>query len=99
MDSATLSEVTFHSSGITGSRDADKLETDLGALEGVRDIDANTDAHTVRVVYDAAIVDANAIRQVIEDDGFTIDRHEDEAPPSSASTAGYNVGIEPGPKI
>lgn len=73
MDSGTVEQVQFSSPNISGDDDASRLEGDLGALEGVRDVEVNVGAHTVTVRFDAAVVDDNLIRGTIEDDGYRIE--------------------------
>ncbi|GIV08239.1 MAG: hypothetical protein KatS3mg019_0330 [Fimbriimonadales bacterium] len=43
----------------------------LDDLEGVRQVEVDLPTKTVRVVYDAELVDADALRDLIEQAGFS----------------------------
>jgi copper chaperone CopZ len=67
---------------------ADDLESGLGSMEGVRDVEV--DGKTVSVTYDPTMIDENAIRTAIMDGG--------SAPLAGGGTAGNeggNTGEEP----
>jgi copper chaperone CopZ len=65
--------VVFTSSKIGGSGDVDTLEDNLSAREGVRDVNVNTDNHTVEVEFDPRVIDAQALRGEVEELGYGID--------------------------
>jgi copper chaperone CopZ len=73
MNEGIQERVTFKSSKISGGSDSDRLEGDLSAVEGVREVSVNNDAQSVEVQYDPTIVDANAIRAAVERAGYPID--------------------------
>src|SRR5690349_11955282 len=66
MEGETLEQVELRSDGISGDGDADRLETDIAAIDGVRDVEVDTDSHTVSVSYDPRQVSYPKIRQAVE---------------------------------
>jgi copper chaperone CopZ len=73
MNEGIQERVTFKSPKISGGSDTDRLESELSAVEGVRGVGVNNDAHSVEILYDPTIVDANAIRAAVERAGYPID--------------------------
>ena len=65
--------LSFTSSKIKGRDDSDRLEDGLSGLEGVRDVEVKTNAHTVEVVYDPTVISASALQSEVEQLGYTID--------------------------
>jgi copper chaperone CopZ len=72
MEGETLERVELRSDGISGDGDADRLETDLAAIDGVRDVEVNTDSHTVSVSYDPRQVSYPKIREAVEAAGYSV---------------------------
>lgn len=66
-------DVSLACSKITGSGDADAVETALGTLDGVRSVQADSDAHTVTVKYDPTIVNLNLIEERLDSAGYPVD--------------------------
>ena len=73
MNEGVQERIMFTSSKISGGNDSDRVEGDLSAVEGVRGVSVNNDEHSVEVLYDPTIVDANAIRAAVEQAGYPID--------------------------
>lgn len=73
----TLSQhLILSSDRISGDKDRQRLESDLGAIEGVRNVTVDTDRHTVDIEYDPTIVDEVRLRVVVEEAGY---RFSDQA--------------------
>lgn len=70
-------QVSFTSSKIRGDRDVSRLENGLSAIEGVRDVEVNADAHTVRIVFDPVVTSATKLQAEVESLGYAIDSQED----------------------
>lgn len=70
--------IVFTSSKIGGSGDVDTLEDNLSAREGVRDVNVNPDNHTVEVVFDPRVIDAQALRGEVEELGYGIDSSSEQ---------------------
>jgi copper chaperone CopZ len=88
MNEGLAERTTLKSSQISGGGDADRLESDLSALEGVRRVNVDPNAHAVTVEYDPTIVDDNAIRAAVEDAGYKIDSSGSELEAGS-ETGGF----------
>jgi copper chaperone CopZ len=73
VEGETVEHVVITSSKITGGGDRDRLETDLGSIPGVRDVNVDTDAHTVEVVFDPREVSVSNIKATLDQDGYSID--------------------------
>jgi copper chaperone CopZ len=73
MNSGTTEQLTFNSAKISGDGDADRLETQLSGVEGVRDVEVNTDDHSVAVSYDPTIVNAARLQALVESAGYPLD--------------------------
>ncbi len=72
MDGAMLERMTFRSPGVSGDRDVDRLETDLGAVDGVRNVLVDTSENAVTVEYDSTIVNATRLRAILEERGYSV---------------------------
>jgi copper chaperone CopZ len=72
MEGETLEQVELRSDKISGDGDADRLETDLAAIDGVRDVEVDTDNHTVSVSYDPRQVSYPKIREAVEAAGYSV---------------------------
>jgi copper chaperone CopZ len=70
---ALTEEVNLTSSKISGSDDADAVESALGGLDGVRSVRANPNTHMVTVKYDPTIVNLNLIAERLDDAGYPTD--------------------------
>jgi copper chaperone CopZ len=73
MNQSGLTEtMTFNCGKITGDGDIDKVETALGAVDGVRRVAVDTNGHCVTVEYDPTIVDTNLIRERLGAGGYAV---------------------------
>jgi copper chaperone CopZ len=70
MQGGLISHLSFTSSKIKGSRDVDKLETELCAIDGVQTVNVDPNAHTVEVDYDPTVVNESKLRTTMEDAGY-----------------------------
>lgn len=72
LDNTTPQHLILSSSSISGDRDRERLGSDLGAIEGVRDVEVDPDRHTVDIAYDPTIVDELRLRAAVEDAGYRL---------------------------
>jgi copper chaperone CopZ len=63
----------YSSSKISGDRDVERLEDELSSLDGVRDVEVDTNAHTVAVVFDPTVVSKTAVQSRVERLGYVGD--------------------------
>lgn len=70
MEGETRERIRLTSPGIHGDGDVDRVETVLGAVQGVTSVTVDPSTHTVEVTYDPRVVDENGIREALQDDGY-----------------------------
>jgi copper chaperone CopZ len=90
VNDATLETLRMTSSKISGDGDRERLEGDLGGMEGVRTVKVDPDNHSLEVTYDSVIVDANQIRSAVTNGGFLLD------PPTSDTDDGNAADLDLG---
>lgn len=73
MESEMIERARLVSRQISGDGDTGQLETDLGAIHGVRDVEVDPSTHSVTVTYDPNVVDLNGILEVMQDNGYPVD--------------------------
>jgi copper chaperone CopZ len=73
MESAVVQRMQITSNGIKGEKDRDRLESEIGSIEGVRGVDVDPSNHTVEVTFDSTLVDMYGIRRAFEDAGYKIE--------------------------
>jgi len=83
---STLAATRFVSPQIRGSGDAEKLETILGPIDGIRDVTANPDDHSVCVTYNMDVVDRNGIMSALQREGFAIESANNVSPSEGATS-------------
>lgn len=77
MHGPTVQTTRFISSDISDDGDADRLETDLSGLDGVRDVSVDPHNHCVDVTYNQDVVDDNDIKQMLERSGYHVSVEDD----------------------
>lgn len=97
VEGETVEHVWVMSPDINGDGDRVKLETDLGALDGVNAVRVDPSAHSVEVVYDPRVVSLPLIRERIESDGYKFQDIRPGAPrdldePTGSTTPGAVPG-------
>lgn len=85
MEGGLTEKLSLTSSKISGDGDRDRLETALGVVDGVRDVEVNPDSHTVDVVYDPTIVNATRLQAAVEEAGYQVDQSGDQGGSGEAS--------------
>jgi copper chaperone CopZ len=95
MEGETVERVTVSSSDISSGGDAERLEGDLGGMVGIRDVQADPNAHSVEVTFDPREISFNQIKQAMETGGFKIDSdtfssQRDTSEPQSRAPSGSN---------
>ena len=73
MESGIKERVRCMSSKIKGDGDRSRLESELSAVDGAREIEVDPDGHAVEINFDPTIVDANSIRRAVEDAGYSVE--------------------------
>jgi copper chaperone CopZ len=71
-------QVIFKSSKINGDNDVDRLEAGLSGIEGVRDVEVDTTAHTVEAVFDPTVISATALQTEVEQLGYKIESQTEQ---------------------
>lgn len=71
-------QIIFKSSKINGDKDVDRLEGGLSGLEGVRDVDVDTTAHTVEAVFDPTVISGTALQSEVEELGYKIESQTEQ---------------------
>ena len=67
-----LQHLTLSSSKISGDRDRDRLTSELSSIDGVRDVDVDTNNHAVDISYDPTIVNEPRLRAAVEQAGYKL---------------------------
>ena len=73
MESGLVEHLVLKSSKISGDGDRDRLETDLSGIDGVRDVEVDTNANSVDIAYDPTIVNATRLQAAVEEAGYALD--------------------------
>jgi copper chaperone CopZ len=76
MEGGLVEQRRYVSPDIKGDGDRDRLETDLAAIDGVRDVEVDPNRHSVTVTYNPDVVDPNLIQQTVEDAGYKVESQE-----------------------
>ncbi|HEX8916937.1 MAG TPA: heavy-metal-associated domain-containing protein [Chloroflexota bacterium] len=62
----------IQSNDIKKDSDRDRLESEVADVEGVRDVEVDTNSHTVVIQYDPTIVNETRLQARVEEAGYKI---------------------------
>ncbi len=80
MEGETVERVRITDSKIDGDGDRDCVETDLGALQGVRSVSADPQSHSVEIAFDPREVSLHKIQEVLQAAGYDAEQIQYAAP-------------------
>lgn len=76
MEGETIEHVALTSKQIGGDGDRSRLETDLGSLQGVRDVNVKPDAQTAEIAFDPRVINLDKILEVMQSDGYDVESRQ-----------------------
>lgn len=91
MEGETVEHVTLTSGKISGGRDRERLETDIGSIQGVRMVTVDPDAHTVHVEFDPREVSYTNIKATVEGAGYHVDSEDYGSPRDEDEPAAHTT--------
>lgn len=71
MEGETIERVRVTSSKIDGDDDRSRVESDLGALQGVRSAVADPQSHSVEIAFDPREISLHKIQEVLQAAGYS----------------------------
>ena len=73
MEGETVERVRIISPKINGDGDRSRVETDLGAVQGVNSVRVQPDAHAVDVGFDPRVTSLPKIQEVLQANGYDVE--------------------------
>lgn len=73
MEGETVEHVRLTSKKIDGDRDVSRVESDIASVNGVRNVNADANTHTVEVVFDPREVSLPDIQAAMEAGGYDVE--------------------------
>lgn len=68
-----MENVTLNVTGMSCGHCVKAVESSVGALNGVNDVNVNLEAGTVAVQFDGNAVNVDKIKETIEDQGYDVE--------------------------